>query len=83
MARKTDGEKIDELEKLVAALIERVDNLRKDVDAADAARRITLVEHQLAELKKNQEKWGQRIWMIVAPLVAAIIGSLLTYLLKP
>src|SRR5437870_3283928 len=33
MVRKSDGEKIDELEKIVATLVERLDNVRPQVDA--------------------------------------------------
>jgi hypothetical protein len=32
MPRKTDGEKIDELEKLAATVVERVDGVRKELD---------------------------------------------------
>ncbi len=84
MARKTDGEKIDELEKLVAKLNERLDNAAKELSRLlDLPTRIALLEHRVANLEKNQERWGQRIWMVLAPLIAAVVASLLTYLLKP
>lgn len=31
MTRKTDGEKIDELERIVSTLVERVDNVRREM----------------------------------------------------
>ena len=46
MARKTDGEKIDELSVLAATLTERLDNVRKELHelltAAQIAQRYTL-----------------------------------------
>ena len=53
MSRKTDGEKIDELQILVASLVERLDNTRKEmVDRADFA----VVEDRLNELRRNIEE---------------------------
>jgi chromosome segregation ATPase len=37
MPRRTDGDKIDELEKVVATLSERLDNLRADLNRAGTA----------------------------------------------
>jgi septal ring factor EnvC (AmiA/AmiB activator) len=66
MARKTDGEKIDELEKLVATTMERLDYTRKVVedlrrDVADlvksvAERRtsVAILQRDTDELRRNQ-----------------------------
>lgn len=72
MARKTDGEKIDELDKVVAALTERLDNTVKETknlyeDYAETAhlvndlrrefeREIALLKREVEELKKGQER---------------------------
>jgi hypothetical protein len=62
MARKSDGEKIDELATLAAILGERLDNTRKE----------------LQELKKDLEESRRRLWLIVPPLLAALLSAALT-----
>jgi hypothetical protein len=62
MARKTDGEKLDELVPLVAALTERLDNARDE----------------LRDLKRELEESRRRLWLIVPPLLAALFSAGLT-----
>ena len=62
MARKSDGEKIDELSVLTAMLMERTDNLRREID----------------ELKVQLDEERRRWWMLVPPLVAALLSAGLT-----
>ncbi len=62
MARKTDGEKIDELEKLVATLLERLDNARDEIK----------------EIKKTMEEASRRRWAFLPPVLSAIGASILT-----
>jgi chromosome segregation ATPase len=49
MPRKTDGEKIDEMEKVVAMLIERIDNVREG--GQTATRGLADVEKAIGEPK--------------------------------
>ena len=62
MARKSDGEKIDEPTVLTAAMQERLDNTRRDLD----------------DLNRQLEEERRRWWMLVPPLVAALLSSGLT-----
>jgi hypothetical protein len=62
MTRKTDGEKLDELIPVVAALQARLDSVRKEVD----------------ELKTSLEESRRRLWLIVPPLLAALLSAGLT-----
>ncbi len=62
MARKTDGEKVDELIVLTAILKERLDNVRDE----------------LRDLKKELEESRRRLWLIVPPLLAALLSAGLT-----
>ena len=62
MVRKTDGEKIDELVVQAATLTERLDNVREE----------------LKELKKELEESRQRLWLLVPPVVAALLSAGLT-----
>lgn len=94
MARKTDGEKVDELERLVAALTERANNPAAEIDAIHAAdtdharshadlrreseREIALLRREVEDLKKDRERWGQRLWMVLAPFAAGAAGILLS-----
>ncbi|MFO0967056.1 MAG: hypothetical protein U0793_15930 [Gemmataceae bacterium] len=49
MPRRSDGEKIDELERIVATLIERVDNVREDADTVpDLSARVAVLEEKVA-----------------------------------
>jgi hypothetical protein len=59
MARKTDGEKVDELMIVTTALTERLDNVRLE----------------LKELKKDLETSRGRLWLIVPPLIAALTSA--------
>jgi len=59
MARKSDGEKIDELMVLVARLSERLNSLEEDVQ----------------ELKSDLRESRQRLWLLVPPLVAAFVSA--------
>ena len=59
MARKTDGEKVDELIVLAATLKERLDNVRDE----------------LKDLKKELEESRRRLWLIVPPLLAALLSA--------
>lgn len=62
MARKSDGEKIDELSILTAVIEERLDNTRRDLD----------------DLNQQLEEEKRRWWMLVPPLVAALLSAGLT-----
>lgn len=70
MARKSDGEKIDELMTVAAALTERVDSLRE----------------QLKELKAEIDESRRKLWLLVPPAVAAFLSAglsaLVTYLVS-
>jgi hypothetical protein len=59
MARKTDGEKLDELIPVVAALQARLDSVRKELD----------------ELKSRLDETRRRLWLIVPPLLAALLSA--------
>ena len=77
MARKSDGEKIDELEKLVAALQERLDNVREQmIDRV----RVGVIEERLNELKKTIEESGRRQWLLVPAIIGGIVGAVLAFL---
>lgn len=59
MARKSDGEKIDALMVDVATLIERVSNIRIELD----------------DLKRDLRESRQRLWLLVPPIVAAFVSA--------
>ena len=77
MSRKTDGEKIDELQILVATLVERLDSTRKEmVDRADFA----VVEDRLNEPRRNIDESARRRWSMWPAIVGALIGSVMAFL---
>ena len=79
MTRKTDGEKIDELEKLVATLLERADTARREmIDRADFA----VVKERLDQLDKKVEEARSRRWSFWSSLVGLLVGAILTFLVQ-
>lgn len=66
MARKSDGEKIDELMINVAVVTERLDSVRGDVRA---------LKQEIQELKQDLRESRQRLWLLVPPLVAALVSA--------
>ena len=73
----TNCERIAELEKLVAALMERVDSIRRQmVDNA----RFAVIEERLNELKKRVEDAEQRRWSIWPSIIGGVIGAVLGFL---
>ena len=97
MARRTDGEKVDALERATASLEANMANANNEVakiyqklqetqrDLQHHLRayegEIQILKHQVDELKKSSERTGQRLWMILAPLVSAVLASVTTYFL--
>lgn len=78
----TQGEKIEELSKLAAALNERVDNLREQViDLRELIAKVAVLEQKVEDLRAGGQEWARRLWMILAPLVSGILGALLLYYL--
>jgi hypothetical protein len=76
MPRKTDGEKIDDLEKLVATLTERLDNIRREMIDRE---RLAVVEERLNEFKRTIEEASRRRWSLLPPIIGGIIGAVLTF----
>jgi hypothetical protein len=77
MARKTDGEKIDELMIIVTSLKEELAYVRREkVDVVQFVR----VEERLEQLRKDLEEASRRRWSLVPSLVGGIIGAGLTFL---
>jgi hypothetical protein len=66
MARKTDGEKVDELMVVVATFMERLDNVRQE----------------LKDLKRDLELSRNRLWLLVPPILAALLSATLMALIN-
>ncbi len=77
MTRKTDGEKIDELEKLVATLLKRADTARREmIDRADFA----VVKERLDKLDKKVDEARSRRWSFWSSLAGLLVGAILNFL---
>ena len=89
---KTNSEKIDDLSQLTTTLNERLDTVRRDVEALDARERkgeeslnevkmkLAVLEERLNEMKKGLEEATRRRWSVVPSLIGAIIGGILAIL---
>jgi len=74
MPGRTQGDKIDELEKLVATLVERVDSVRREMTDG---KKFAVVEDRVNEIKRNIEETGRRRWSVIPAVLGAIVGAVL------
>ena len=77
MTRKSDGEKIDELEKIVSTLVERLDNVRREMIDRE---RLAVIEERLNEFKRIVEETGRRHWSIWSSFVGGVIGAIVAFI---
>ena len=77
MARKTDGERIDDLQNMVAKLNALAASYEQRLDQLDS--RIEKIEQKL---EKGLDKLETRLWWFVGAVFTAIFGLLLTTLFK-
>ncbi len=89
---KTNTDRIDELSQLTATITERIDSVRRDVEAINARgqkmddalnevkRNLSIIEERLNEMKRVGEEGGRRHWAIVPSLIGALLGGVLTFL---
>lgn len=85
MARKSDGEKIDELDKVVASLVTRMDGVTqeiRDIEVSKIVQRLAVLEAEVADLKKWRDESRRLGWSIVIPILTAIAGAVFAYILK-
>jgi hypothetical protein len=78
MPSKTNEDKIAELEKLGAMLVERVDNVRNEMMDRE---RLAIIEERLNEFKKSVEEATRRRSALTPVIVGAVAASVLTFLL--
>lgn len=90
MAGETNTNRIAKLEQSVAALVERVDNLRRDlgrmeVDTTettkllqDVDKRLALAVREVERLEKKVDDLLARRWELWKLFLAAFLGSILT-----
>lgn len=83
MVKPTHDEIIRGLTRDMAVLQERLEFVRGETGGiADLAIRLALLEQQVQNARQGWERWAQRIWMILAPIVGGAVGALLTYYLN-
>jgi len=72
--------RVTKLEQLVAALTERTEGLRRqldDQDVAALAQRLAVLESQVKDLRDGNQEWARRAWAIVGPILGAVVGAVL------
>ncbi len=87
MPRQSDGQKIDDLEKLVATLTERLDQVRKEVerlrgDQDGTAKGVhdlntswAVIDEQLGELRRGWEEASRWRWSFASSAAIAILSA--------
>jgi hypothetical protein len=79
MARKTDGEKIDELVTVAATLAERLTAVREEIeDLPDLITKVALLEQQFNDLRRQADEASHRAWSLVPAIVGAVLGGIIT-----
>jgi chromosome segregation ATPase len=90
----TNTDRIDDLTKLLHSLVATVDATRQQVDRLEdllnrqAAAieeikvRLALAERDISELKNVRDEWGRRTWALIVPIITAIVGGVVGYLVK-
>lgn len=72
--------RITRLEQVVAAVVERQESVRREIDNHDipsALQRLAVVESQVKDLREGREEWTRRAWTIVGPILGAVVGAVL------
>ncbi len=64
----------------LATLANSLDELK--AANAIAITKFALLERELEEQKKTREEWGRRRWALLVPIITAVLGAVLGYLLK-
>ena len=76
MARKADGEKIDELLILVATVQERLNAVLKEIEGLRAlTTKVALLEQQYDDLRHRAEEASRRRWSLLPAVVSAVLGG--------
>jgi F0F1-type ATP synthase assembly protein I len=97
MARRTIGENVDELLKVTTIhevqltqfekKSEQLEIKLKDLESklAELQRRVEselkLLNHQVEDLRKTTERTGQRLWMVLAPIISGVLVGVIIYFL--
>jgi hypothetical protein len=80
MVRPTHEEIIRGLTADVTLLKERQESIREELAILTNLQvRVALLEQRVADMREGSQQWVQRAWMILAPLISAIIGAAVVY----
>jgi hypothetical protein len=96
MPRRTDGEKIDELEKLVAQILEKLKAVDRSIEGLSTFDKeilqrmhdlqrahetaIAVLQEKASKLEAALEKAGNRAWSVVPNIVGAVVSGLIAAL---
>jgi len=67
----------DELKAEFKKLVEEINQYRREHETE-----LALVKREVEELKKGRDVWGGRLFTLVLAVASAVVGALLTYLVK-
>jgi hypothetical protein len=51
------------------------------VELASLTTRVAVLESQVGDLRRGKEEWGRRLWAILGPILAALLGGVVGYFL--
>lgn len=75
MPRPTHDQLIRDLGNDLAVVKAQLAPLARDIDGLhDLKVRVALLEQRVIHLEEGTQRWAQRLWMLLAPLVAGLVA---------
>jgi hypothetical protein len=64
----------------VAILKERLDRTQAETEGLDELTlKVALLEQRVNDMREGWQRWAQRAWMILGPLISGVIGAAIVY----
>ena len=80
MVRPTHDEIIRGLTADVTRLQERLEATRGEISGLpDLTLKVALLEQRMADMREGSQRWVQRAWLVIGPLISGIIGAAVVY----
>jgi hypothetical protein len=80
VVRPTHDQILRELTADVTILKERVETARGEIGGlAELTIKVALLEQRVDDMREGWQRWVQRGWMVLGPLISGIIGAAIVF----